>query len=187
MCIHPNAGPTGSMEFENFSGTRHEVFRVFGIDATFNCMTSDFYIFLADREWLTRCNQYLLADNIYTSNHFCYRVFYLNAGIHLNKVEFIILIQKLKGACATVSDIQTGLCTYLADTFTLFFCDARSRCFFNHFLMAALHRTVPFAQMDGVAVFVCQHLKFYMTWRLQKLFHVDHVISKGSARFCFGK
>jgi len=56
------------------------------------------------------------------------------------------------------------------------------RRFLDDFLVAALHRAVAFAQVNGIAVGIGQHLKFDVARILQKLFHVHHGIVECSLR-----
>ena len=42
--------------------------------------------------------------------------------------------------------------------------------------MAALHRAIALAEMDGIALAIGQHLDFHMARIFQKFFHVDHVV-----------
>ena len=53
--------------------------------------------------------------------------------------------------------------------------------------MAALHGAIAFAQMDGVAVFVGQHLNLYVARVAEEFFHVDHGVAEGRGRLALGQ
>src|SRR5690625_5596295 len=74
----------------------------------------------------------------------------MDAGVHLDKVEASVFVQKLKRARTTVTDFDTGVDARLGSGFPYIVGNARRRGFFNNFLMAALERAVPVAQMNGV-------------------------------------
>ena len=54
------------------------------------------------------------------------------------------------------------------------------------FLMAALHGAVALGEVDGVAVFVGNHLDFDVARTLQIAFHVNHRVAESRACFGFG-
>jgi hypothetical protein len=98
--------------------------------------------------------------------------------VHLDEIELAILVQKLEGARAAVADALAGLHAKLADAAALFRADAGRRRFFDHLLVAALHRAVALAEMEGVAVGVGQHLDFDVAGMIQVLFHVHDRIAE---------
>src|SRR5690606_17938295 len=61
--------------------------------------------------------------------------------------------------------------------------NAGCRRFFQHLLVAALHRAVAFAEPDGVLVFVGEDLDFHVARIFQKLLHIDFRIAEGSTGF----
>ena len=69
---------------------------------------------------------------------------------------------------------------------SLFLGDAGSRRFLDDFLVPSLHRAVAFAKMYGVALTVRKYLEFDVTWLLEKLLHVHHVVVERGARLCLG-
>ena len=64
-----------------------------------------------------------------------------------------------------------------------FFIDDGGRRFFNHFLMAALHGALAFAQVNHVAVFVTKHLDLNMARVLNEFLKIDLAIIERSQRF----
>ena len=66
-----------------------------------------------------------------------------------------------------------------------------SRCsggrrFLDHLLVAALHRAVAFAEVDGVALAVGQHLDLDVARVLQELLHVDLFVAERGLGFALG-
>ena len=63
----------------------------------------------------------LTLDQIHIGDHFRDRMFDLNAGVHLDKVQAAILIhQELDGACILVSDRTQCLAQHLANLLAQF-------------------------------------------------------------------
>ena len=59
----------------------------------------------------------------------------------------------------------------------------RRRRFFNHFLMTALHRAFPFAQVNEIAVLVTQHLNLNVPRVFDQFFDVNAAIPEGAQGF----
>ena len=83
----------------------------------------------------------------------------LQAGIHFHEVETAILLgDELYGTGADVADrLGSGDCC-LAHLAATRFAHAGGRRFFQHLLVAALHRAVAFEQVNAVALRVGEHL-----------------------------
>src|SRR3546814_2136285 len=99
----------------------------------------------------------------------------LDAGVHLDEIEVAVLVQELERAGATVTDAHAGLGADLADFRALLGGDARRRCFLDHLLVAALHRAVALAQVDGVALAVGQRSEEH-TSELQSLMRLSYAV-----------
>src|SRR5690606_6098546 len=95
------------------------------------------------------------------------------------EVEAAVLVQELERARAAVADADAGLGADLADLGALLGGDARRRRFLDHLLVAALHRAVALAQVDGVALAIGQHLDLHVARILQVLLHVDLAVAEG--------
>ena len=74
----------------------------------------------------------------------------------------------------------------MADGFALGLGDAGRGRFFNYFLVAALHRAIALAQINGVAVLIGQHLDFHVARLLQIALHIHHRVAEGGTGFGFG-
>jgi hypothetical protein len=138
------------------------------------------------RQFFARCNANLLLHDVYARNQLGHGVLYLHAGVHLNKVELAVFVEKFKSARTTIADFFAGIGAARAYAFNQFAGDARRWRFFNDFLVAALHRAVALAQIHGVFVRVGQDLNFDMAWVLQELFHIHRWVAKSRARFGLG-
>ena len=60
---------------------------------------------------------------------------------------------------------------------------ARRRGFFEHLLMATLHRAVTLKQIHAIALRICKNLNLNMAWTLHIFFNQDRVITKTVFRF----
>ena len=111
-------------------------------------------ITLAVTEFFTGGDPYLFLYQIQSCNQFGDRMFNLDAGIHFDEIEFTVLIEEFKGACAPVTDFAASFGTTVADAVDQPAWNIRCRCFLDHFLVASLHGTIAFAQPDGIFVIV---------------------------------
>jgi hypothetical protein len=103
----------------------------------------------------------------------------LHPGVHLDEIEFAILVEEFEGAGAAVADAATGLGAAFADPLALLHRDPRGGGLLDHLLVAALHGAVAFPQMDGVALGVSEQLELDVAGILQVFLHVNHGIAKG--------
>src|SRR5690606_16542316 len=143
-------------------------------------------VLLPQRQLVAGGDAELLADQVHPGDHLGDRVLDLDAGVHLDEVEAAVLVQELEGAGAAVADADAGLGADLADLRALLGRDARRGRFLHDLLVAALHRAVAFAQVDGVALAVGEHLDLHVARVLQELLHVDHVVAEGGLGFLLG-
>ncbi len=175
------------MEALDQARRRHESSRVFGVDPAFDGMATDADVLLGDRQGLAGGDAQLLLDQIHAGDHLGDRMLNLDTGVHLDEIELAVFVQELEGPRTAVADLDAGAHAALADELAHLFCDARCRCLFDHFLVATLHGAVTLAQIEGVALAVCQYLNFDMARVLQVLLHVDHVVLEELACFGFGQ
>src|SRR6516225_1839132 len=110
----------------------------------------------------------------------------LDAGVHLDKVEFPVLVEELHGTGAAVADRATRFDAALAHEAPLADGDAGRRGLLDDFLMAPLHRAIALAEVDDVTLSVRQHLELDVPRPLQELLHVDLVVAERGARFGAG-
>ena len=83
---------------------------------------------------------------------------YLNAGIHFQKAAVAVAVKRFHGADVVIAKLRTNIRATLGLLAQHRGIDTRGRAFFNKLLMTALHRTFPFKQVHGIAVFVSKNL-----------------------------
>ena len=101
-------------------------------------MTGNGNVFLADAQRFSTGHAQLLLDDVDPCHHFCYRVFDLNPGVHLNEVETFVFIKKLQGAGAAILHVFAGLNTGVGDVCSDIIRNARRWRFFDDLLVAPL-------------------------------------------------
>ena len=139
-------------------------------------------------QWLTTGNPQLPFHQILTTDHFSDWVLNLEAGVHLHKEEFTLSIkQKLNRTGALIINGERRLNGSLTHLLTQGVSHARSRCFFDDFLVAALHRTVPLKQVNCIAMAITKHLNFHMPWLKQILLYEHNVVIKTIQRLALGR
>ena len=112
-------------------------------------------------------------------------MFYLQTGIHLQKIEILILVHhKFQCSGTIITDSLTRLHSYLQHFLTGFFFHKRRRRFFNHFLVTPLNGTFAFAQMDHITVFISHNLHLNMVRILYIFLYINRIITERST--CFG-
>ena len=107
MAVDSHPGPSRQMERRNSSRRRAEIpGRIFSIDATLQGVSPQIDVFLGIAQMLARSNPDLLFDQIQPGDQFGNRMFYLDSGIHLQKIEVEIPIhQKFDRTSATITDV----------------------------------------------------------------------------------
>ena len=117
-----------------------------------------------------------------SSNHLGNRMFYLDAGVHLQEVEpsFVLVENKLNGACVFVPDGVRNPQGRLAQPFPEGRLDSPGAGASSiSFLVAPLYRAVPLEQVDAVSVTVSQNLHFDMAGVGDEGLQVQPVVAKG--------
>src|SRR5699024_1537154 len=137
---------------------------VFRVNTYFERVPSENNVFLADRQWVACRNRKLFFDEVYTGDHFCDGVLYLDTRVHFNKEELAIFIQEFKGTGAAVADLDAGIYTALGNFVTKLCRNAWCWAFFHYFLVAALQRAIAVTKVYGVALAVSNYLNFYVAW-----------------------
>ena len=124
----------------------------------------------------------LFLNEVDSRDHFADRVLNLDARIHFDEIKLAVFIEKFKGAGAAIADSPAGFGAAIANAFDQAVADSRSRGFFKNFLVAALHRAITFAKINGVFA-VREYLNFHVTRILQVFLHVDFRITEKAQRF----
>ena len=94
----------GLLQPSNLTGCGQEiVMRIFRINPSLKTMPINHQLLLSQWQALPGGHTQLPLHQILAGNHFSYRMFHLQAGIHLHKIEGTILIkQKFHRASADV-------------------------------------------------------------------------------------
>ena len=125
----------------------------------------------------------LFLHDVDAGDHFGHRMLDLHARVHLDEVELAVFVQEFERAGAEIAHLPAGVGATIADPVDQPARDARRRRFFDHLLVAALHRAVALAQPDGVLERVGEDLDFDVPRILQEFLHVDLRIAEGAAGF----
>ena len=121
----------------------------------------------------------------------------LQAGVHLHEEEVhvdlacrlvvALLHNKFNGASAhIIHGACSGYCG-LAHLFSERFGHARSRRFFQHFLVTALYRAIALHEVHAVALRIAKHLNFNVAWALHIFFDQHRLIAKTVLRFALAR
>ena len=103
----------------------------------------------------------------------------LDARIHLDEIEFAVVVEKLDCAGALVIHLAHGIGANLADFETLCEIERGRGAFLEHLLMAALQRAIALAKVDRMALTVAKHLHFDMARIVEKFFKIDGIVAEG--------
>ena len=161
------------------SGTGRKLFRVFGVDATFETVPAELDVVLLEGEGLAVGEPDLLLDEIDAGHHFGDRMLHLDAGVHFHEEEVVVLVeQELDGADIPVVHGFDRFDGDAADFPAEFLVDGGRRRFFEKLLMAALDRAVTLPEMHDMPTMVGGNLHFDMA-RLEEIsFEVDCIVAE---------
>src|SRR5690606_21387357 len=104
----------------------------------------------------------LLADEIDAGDHLRHRMLDLEPGVHLDEVEFVILVKELDRSGTAIAHVGHRLDDDLPHLLALSGADDRGGGFLEHLLVAALERAVTLAEMNRLAGAVAEHLELDM-------------------------
>ncbi len=147
-------------------------------------MAADLHVALDVRQPLAGGDQELRFHEVDARDQLGDRMLHLDARVHLDEVELVILIEKLQSPGTAIAHRLAGFHTAISHDAPLARGDSGSGSFFDHFLVAALHRAVSLSQVNHIALAVRQHLEFDVPRAFEKFLHVDLVV--GERRPSFG-
>src|SRR6185437_15369285 len=109
--IDPNSVAAGDAEGGNLASRRRELHRMLRIDAALDGMAPDGALRRKNRiQPLAVGDAQLRLDHVDAGDHFRYRVFDLNARIHLDEVDLAVLVhQELDGAGVLIADVGEAM------------------------------------------------------------------------------
>src|SRR5690606_1298791 len=96
-----------------------------------------------------RGNTDLLKDEVEAGDHLGHGMLDLEARIHLDEVEFTILVQELDGAGAAVLELLHRIGDGGADLLALLGIEGGRRGFLEDLLVPTLKRAVALAEVEG--------------------------------------
>src|SRR5215208_3587272 len=152
---------------------------VLGIDAGLDGAAPQGHFLLGEWERFPRCDGELEVDEVEASNELRHGVFDLQARVHLQEVELVIVEEELHRACVVVAGLAGEADGGVADRLAEVLVERRGRGFFDDLLVAALDRTFPLEQMEEVAMPVPDHLHLHVARVFHQLLEKHRSVSKG--------
>ncbi len=180
------AGLRLAVHLQRTGGGQKVVVGVFGADACFDGVTRHADLALLKRQRLTAGHAQLPLDQIEAGDGFGHRVLHLQPRVHFHEIELHrlgLVIGRLfhdefHRARAHIIDRLGGGHSGRAHLRTQGLGHARGRGFFEHFLVAALHRAVALEQIHAVALRVAKYLDLDVAWALHVLFDQHRIAAK---------
>ena len=113
-------------------------------------------------------------------------MFHLHSRVHFYEIVVAVFVhQEFNCTGASVVDRSGYFESVVTDSLPLFLCYGKSRCEFDNLLVPSLYGAVSFIQVDQIAVFVAQHLDFYVFRPFDVLFDEHIIDSEGFLCFAF--
>ena len=128
----------------------------------------------------------LLQHEVDVGDHLGDGMLDLDAGIHLDEIEFAVLIEKFDGADAEIFHLPHRLGAGRADLCARRGAKNRRGAFLPDLLVAPLQRAVALAEMDGAAAAVAEHLDFDVARLLQVFFQIHRGVAERGLGFVAG-
>ena len=113
------------------------------------------------------------------------RVFHLHTRVHFDEVELarVHIHEEFDGARAFIVHMGTDFAAQLTNLCALFVGEVWGRGAFNHFLVAALHRTIAFIKVVDIALLVAQDLNLDVTGAGDHFLEIALAIAKSGFGF----
>ena len=162
--------------------------RILGVDARFHRPPGQRDVFLRQRKLLAGGDADHLLDEIDAGDQFSDGMFDLEARVHLQEVEALVLagdeFDRAGGIVVHGFRQRDRLLAHLAAGGLV---EQRRRRFLDDLLVAALDRTFAFAEIDHVAMLVAQHLDFDVAGIDDEFFDEDAVVAERGFGFGLGE
>jgi hypothetical protein len=149
-------------------------------------MTAESQITLPEAKLLAGSNADLLGNKIDAGDLFSDRMLDLDAGVHLDEVELVVLVEEFEGARTTVIDPPTRFGTTLTDAHDVPGSDAGGRRLLDDLLVATLHRAIAFAEIDRIPEAVGQYLNLHVPRVLEVFLQIDVGVAEKTLRLRTG-
>ena len=179
--VQPYAGSPGLAQARDHADRGHELrIGVFGGDAAFQGRAGQPHVFLPEGQGHARGDFDLPPDQVLARSQFRDRVLYLEAGVHLEEIEPPVPVHdELHGTGVGIPHGLGGPDGRQAHGVSHLIIEYAGRGFLDEFLMAALDRTFPLAEVNHVPVLVGEHLELHVTGLHHVLLQVDRGIPEG--------
>src|SRR5262245_14303860 len=166
------------MIVKDLAGRGAEGNRVLGIYAALDGVPVELHVALFDGKRAAGGNADLFENQIDVGDHLGHRMLDLNAGVHLNEIEFAVFIEKLDGTDPEIADLAHGFRNRFADRIARA-CVKRGRgAFLPDLLVAALQGAIALAQVNRLTLAVTKNLDFDVTRSLEISLNVDGIVTE---------
>ena len=166
------------MVFRILPGEGREGDGVFGVDAAFDGVAVDDDFLLRHWQVAAGGDADLLQHEVDIGDHLGDGMFDLDAGVHLDEVEFAVLVEEFDGADAEIFHLLHRLGAGGADPGRAGRIERGRGAFLPDLLVAPLQRAVALAEMDGAAAAIAEHLDFDVARLLQIFFEIDRGVAE---------
>ena len=129
----------------------------------------------------------LFAHDIDTGDGLRYGMLDLQAGVHFDEKKLAVLIEKLDGAGAAIGHFAHRLDHAVAYFRACLGVEGRRGRLFQQLLVAALQRTVAFAEVDRFAPAVRHQLDLDVARSAQVLLNIDLIVAEGGLGLAAGQ
>ena len=165
---------------------------VFGADARLDRVAVDAQFVLQQRQRLARGHAQLPLHEVEAGDRFGHRVLDLQPGVHLHEKEAQVAI------CSRLGDELDRACTDVTHGFrrrhrrrthlsAAGFAHAGRRRFFEHFLVAPLHRTITLEQIHTLTLRVAEHLDLDVARPRDITFDQHGIVTEAVDRFALAR
>ena len=179
----------GAVGFDE-SGTWAEALGVvFRVDAALDGVALDMDVALFVGDLLARRDLDGHLDDVNACDGFGDGVLDLDSGVDLEHIEVLVVVhEELDGRGTGVVGGLDELGGGFADFLNFLAFDVRARCFFDDFLMSALHGAIAFPEVNRVAVLVADGLNLDMPGVFEEFFDEDAAVAECGECFllCLG-
>src|ERR671920_1137235 len=161
--VDPDARPAGRIIDLDEPGLGQEVAAgVFGVDPELYRVPVGREGILRDLQTLARDHLQLFGNDVDAGDHLRHGMFDLEAGVHLDKVEFSVLVDELYGPGTFVTQGADQVGRGRHETVPYVLWQAWRRRFLDELLVAALDGAVPLGEGDHLTVRVGEDLYLHV-------------------------
>src|SRR5258706_6409956 len=152
---------------------------VLGIDPALDGVACNCDVALVELEMRAVGDANLLSDEIEPGDQFGYRMLDLEPCVHFDEIELPVLIEELDGSYAKVAELHKRARDDATDFVARLDVQGRRGGFLPYFLVPALQRAIPLAEMHHFAVGIRDDLDLDMSRFLQIFLEIDGIVAEG--------